>query len=88
MKILLINPPIPAKWYNDEFYLPSSLLYLGATLQKNCDEVNVLDMKALKAPKDKDRNEFYDRYLINILDEFSPELIGFGCLFLKFSRHA
>jgi radical SAM superfamily enzyme YgiQ (UPF0313 family) len=81
MKILLINPPIPAKWYNDEFYLPSSLLYLGAALQTNCDEVKIIDMKALKVPKDKDRNEFYDRYLINILDEFSPELIGFGCLF-------
>lgn len=81
MKILLINPPIPAKWYNDEYYLPSSLLYLGAVLQKNCDEVKIIDMKALKVPKDKNRNEFYDRYLINILDEFSPELIGFGCLF-------
>ena len=32
MRILLVNPPIPASYYNTEFYLPSGLLYLAAVL--------------------------------------------------------
>jgi len=81
MKILLVNPPIPAAWYNDEFYLPSSLLYLGAQLQKNGDDVKILDLKAIKIPRGDASKIFYDKTLLDTISKFEPDLIGFGCLF-------
>lgn len=81
MKILLVNPPMPVAWYNDEFYLPSSLLYLGAQLQKNGEDVRVLDLKAIKIPQGDSPEKFYDKILLETILEFGPKLIGFGCLF-------
>jgi radical SAM superfamily enzyme YgiQ (UPF0313 family) len=81
MKILLVNPPIPADWYNNEYYFPSSLLYLASVLQKNGEEVKILDMKALKYGDPDDPKKFYEDTLINTISNFYPELIGFGCLF-------
>ncbi len=81
MKILLVNPPVPQMYYNREFYPPSSLLYLGAVLQKNGDEVKILDMNALK-PDDPDNPvPYYENTLINTVTEFVPEMIGIGCLY-------
>lgn len=81
MKILLINPPIPAKFYNDEFYLPSSLLYLGAALKNNGDDVRIVDLKAVKVPAGSEKAAYREQFIKQALDEFSPDLIGFGCLF-------
>jgi len=81
MKILLVNPPMPVAWYNDEFYLPSSLLYLGAQLQKNGEDVKILDLKAIKISQDGTAKKFYDKTLLDTISEFGPDLIGFGCLF-------
>jgi magnesium-protoporphyrin IX monomethyl ester (oxidative) cyclase len=81
MKILLVNPPIPETWYNDEYYLPSSLLYLSAVLQENGNEVKILDMKVLKADASDNRQKFYENVLIDTISNFQPEIIGFGCLF-------
>jgi len=93
MKILLVNPPIPATWYNDEYYFPSSLLYLASTLRKNGEDVKIFDMKTLKPPKPENRQKFYEDKLIKTVLEFQAELIGFGCLFsgnfpdvLRFSK--
>ncbi|UCE36107.1 MAG: B12-binding domain-containing radical SAM protein [Thermoplasmata archaeon] len=81
MKILLVNPPIPATWYNDEYYLPSSLLYLSAVLRENGDQVKILDMKALKPDVSVNHQKFYENALIDKISHFQPEIIGFGCLF-------
>lgn len=79
-KVLLVNPPIPATWYNDEFYPPSGLLYLAAVLEKNGQDVKLLDMKALK-PDIPDKQKFYVDTLIKAISDFNPGIIGFGCLF-------
>jgi len=81
MRILLVNPPIPLEYYNREFYLPSSLLYMGAVLQKNGEDVRVLDLKPFSAKGILDPYKFYDQTLINAVSEFKPDLIGFGCLY-------
>jgi len=81
MRVLLVNPPVPLMYYNREFYVPSSLLYLGAVLQKNGDEVSILDMKALKPLEPKNPIIFYEKTLIKTVNEFKPDLIGIGCLF-------
>jgi anaerobic magnesium-protoporphyrin IX monomethyl ester cyclase len=79
MRVLLVNPPMPDSWYNDEFYLPSSMLYLAAALRENGDAPFILDMKVLKAVPPRER--FYEEKLIEAISRFRPELIGFGCLF-------
>lgn len=81
MKILLVNPPMPAAWYNDEYYFPSSLLYLASALQKNGEEVRILDLKALAKGSPNKAGKFYEDILIGAVLDFCPELIGFGCLF-------
>lgn len=80
-KILLINPPLPFDWYNNEYYLPTSLLYLGSILRNNGEEVKVLDMKPLKPDGSIDRMRFYSGVLMQAVSDFQPDLIGFGCLF-------
>ena len=81
MKVLLVNPPIPAYFYNREFYFPSSLLYLASVLRKNGDEPKILDFKTFqRGPSDPPRS-FYDDTLIRTIAEFHPDLIGFGSLF-------
>lgn len=96
MKILLINPPIPAVHYNTAgfgwYYLPTSLMYLSSALQKNGNNVKILDLKIFN-PKNYDNPEnFYTQLLIDTVLDFQPELIGVGCLYsglfpeiLKFS---
>lgn len=94
MRILLVNPPIPLVFYNREFYLPSSLLYLTAVLQKNGDEIKILDFKTLTSKFEKSGcpQNFYENILIDTIKDFQPSLVGFGCLYsghfpdiLKFS---
>jgi len=81
MKILLINPPIPRSYYNNEFYIPSSLVYLAAVLQRNGDEVKILDLRTFKLSNPDGYYDFYERILIDAVSNFMPELIGFGCLY-------
>jgi len=81
MRVLLVNPPIPSFWYNDEYYLPSSMLYLGASLRKHGHIPQILDMKALKPQDSRGRDRFYEDSLCTAIREFLPDLIGFGCLF-------
>lgn len=80
MKALLINPPIQRTFHNREFYLPCSLLALGATLQEENHKVELLDFR--KFQKDKDPPEdFYGEKLVERISEFQPDFIGIGCLF-------
>ncbi len=80
MKILLVNPPIPKNYYNREFYPPPSLLYLGAVLKRHGDEVKILDFKVSQKNNDP-ADDFYHVKLIETILDFSPDLVGFGCLF-------
>jgi anaerobic magnesium-protoporphyrin IX monomethyl ester cyclase len=92
MKILLINPNIPLSFYNREFYLPIGLLYLGAVLKKNKNEVKILDLKIFQR-KENPSMEFFDNKIIETIEDFKPDLIGWGCLYsgnfpdaLRFSK--
>jgi anaerobic magnesium-protoporphyrin IX monomethyl ester cyclase len=91
MKILLINPPVPLSYYNREFYLPSSLMYIASVLKKENHEPNILDLKIFQKTEDFDLN-FFNEKILSRIKEFSPDIIGWGCLFsgnfpdvLKFS---
>lgn len=92
MKILLVNPPVPKTYYNREYYPPLSLLYLAAVLQRNSEEVKILDFNTFKVWDSDNAQEFYKTKLVETISSFQPSLIGFGCLFsghfpdvLKFS---
>jgi len=95
MKTLLVNPPIPVTFYNREYYLPSGLLYIGAVLQKEGGDVKLLDLKIFQGKGQEPSEEFYESKLIEILQDFQPDLIGIGSLFsgnfpdiLRISRRA
>lgn len=80
MKVLLINPPVPRSYYNREFYLPSSLMYLASVLKKENHEPLIIDLKVFQRTADPDWSFFEETVLKNI-KKFSPDLIGWGCLF-------
>ncbi|MBR9705312.1 B12-binding domain-containing radical SAM protein [Candidatus Pacearchaeota archaeon] len=80
MKVLLINPPVPISYYNREFYLPSSLMYIASMLKENKDIVSILDLKTFQ--RDDDPNwKFFENKVLEKIKEFQPDLIGWGCLF-------
>jgi len=81
MKVLLVNPPIPSFWYNNEFYLPSSMLYLAASLREQGHTPLILDMKIHSLNPESKGTGFYEELLCSKISSFAPDLIGFGCLF-------
>ncbi|MEK7852293.1 MAG: cobalamin B12-binding domain-containing protein, partial [Planctomycetota bacterium] len=81
MKVLLVNPPIPKTYYNTEFYLPLSLLYIAAVLRQNGEEVKILDLKIYSNLRIADFDAFYSQKIIDTVSDFKPEMIGFGCLY-------
>lgn len=81
MKVLLINPPTPEIITNKEYYIPSSLLYLAAVLQKAEVEVNILDLNIYKPEKYDSPLKFCEDIITHRISEFQPSLIGLGCLF-------
>lgn len=93
MKILLVNPPIPKTYYNREYYISSSLMYLGAVLKKNGEEVKILDLKTFNFTGYTGPQDFYDCILLDTIADFRPQVIGIGGLYsgnfpdvLRFSR--
>ena len=85
MKTLLINPPVPHNFYNREFYLPSSLLAIGAILQRNGEEVKLIDFKVTQKEYLRETNEdpdyaVYENKLVDIINGWNPDLIGMGGL--------
>jgi len=81
MRVLLVNPPIPAYFYNREFYFPSSLLSLGAVLRDAGHEPRILDFKIHQRGQTDPSPAFYDETLRDTVRDFQPDLVGFGCLF-------
>ena len=81
MKVLLVNPPIPSFFYNREFYFPSSLLSLGAVLQQKGHEPYILDLKTFQRGDTDPADSFYAARLLDVIERFQPDLLGFGCLF-------
>lgn len=93
MRILLVNPPIPLSYYNEEFYLPSGLLYLAAVLRDRGHSVQLLDMRTFRLKGRVDPLAYCEEALLQSMGAFQPDLLGFGCLFsgnflhvLRFSR--
>jgi anaerobic magnesium-protoporphyrin IX monomethyl ester cyclase len=81
MKILFVNPPVPRSYYNREYYLPSSLLYLSAVAERNGDEPYILDFKADNAVGKTPSESFCYQQLSKKIDEFQPDALGLGCFF-------
>ncbi len=81
MKVLLVNPPIPAYFYNREYYFPSSLLYLAAMLRQAGHEPRILDFKTFQRGTSDPSRSFYEIQMIRSISTFKPDLVGLGCLF-------
>jgi anaerobic magnesium-protoporphyrin IX monomethyl ester cyclase len=81
MRILLINPPVPQSYYNREFYIPSSLVYLAAVLRDRGHEIRILDLRIFDVSGQGGAEAFYDQRVAGEVSSFGPDLIGFGCLF-------
>jgi len=81
MKILFVNPPVPRSYYNREYYLPSSLLYLSGAAEKNGDEPRILDFKIYNAKGKTPSEKFCNEKLSEAIEEFQPDILGFGCFF-------
>jgi anaerobic magnesium-protoporphyrin IX monomethyl ester cyclase len=79
MRVLLINPPIPATYYNREFYIPSSLVYLAAVLRDHGHQVQILDLSVTGAAG-VEKASTLER-IGRAVSALGPDLIGFGCLF-------
>jgi magnesium-protoporphyrin IX monomethyl ester (oxidative) cyclase len=79
MKILLVNPPVPSYYYNREFYLPSGMLYVASSLIEDGNQVELLDMKTFDSKRGRPGTR--ESLLSERVQEFEPDLIGFGCLF-------
>lgn len=78
MKILLINAPIPQSFYNQEYYPPSSLLYLGAVLINHGETVKILDLKIYK---NNPKQTSYGEIIKETILEFTPDLVGITGLY-------
>jgi anaerobic magnesium-protoporphyrin IX monomethyl ester cyclase len=81
MNILLVNPPIPGYFYNREFYFPSSLLYLAGTLRQQGHSLRIVDFKTYQRQSTDPPFSFYEQRLSLVVEDFKPDLIGFGSLF-------
>lgn len=79
MRVLLINPPIPATYYNREFYIPSSLVYLASVLRDHGHQVRILDL-SVAGGATVDKASYLER-IGQAVSAQGPDLIGFGCLF-------
>jgi magnesium-protoporphyrin IX monomethyl ester (oxidative) cyclase len=74
-KVLLINSTVFKKEFTPiNIYFPMGLLSLASVLHSNEIEVKIFDC-ALYSEKNKDYN------IIDIVNEFGPDIIGIGCTF-------
>ncbi len=83
MKVLLINPQTPNMISNKEYYIPTSMLYLAGALKNAGISVRILDLNILKPWNKKSIKglELCERVIFETIIDFSPLLIGIGCLF-------
>ena len=82
MLVLLINPPTLDIMPNKEYIIPSSLLYLAAVLKADNTDVMILDLNIYEPwTQDVDTVIYCSNIIIDIIKQYNPSLIGFGCLF-------
>lgn len=81
MRVLLVNPQIPRSFYNREFHVPAGVLAVASVLQRNGEEVRILDLKCLQHKHPETGDDGYDREFLKVAGDFRPEMIGFGGLF-------
>ncbi len=83
MKVLLVNPQTPNMISNKEYYIPPNMLYLAGALKNAGISVKILDLNILKPWNEKSRKglELCERVIFETIIDFSPSLIGIGCLF-------
>ena len=72
MKTLLINPPYP---FMEFPIIPMGLLYLGAVLEHNGYEVEVLDLLVSKYSKEKIKKK---------LEEYQPDIVGITAVTMNY----
>jgi len=72
MRTLLINPPYP---YSEFPIMPMGLLYVGAVLENQGYEVEVLDLLVSKYSKDK---------IARKLEQYKPDVVGVTCVTMNY----
>lgn len=72
MKTLLINPPYP---FMEFPIIPMGLLYLGAVLEQNNYEVEVLDLLVSKYSKDKIQGK---------LEQYQPDIVAITAVTMNY----
>jgi anaerobic magnesium-protoporphyrin IX monomethyl ester cyclase len=82
-KVLLINTEHPEFVANKEYYVPLSVLHLGTYLKQRGIEVSVLDLNVSKYRNGRNPEE----EVICRVQDFKPDLVGFGCLFAGHFPH-
>ncbi|MFT5432041.1 MAG: radical SAM superfamily enzyme YgiQ (UPF0313 family), partial [Myxococcota bacterium] len=76
MKVLLVNPSLNRKrlgsyWRFTTAVPPTGLVYLGSVLERDGFDVRIYDQHAVG----EDNHD-----LINLIDRFQPDAVGFSCL--------
>ena len=66
-KVALVNPPILKGVFHHQLYVPIGLAYLAAVLEKNGNELTVIDCPAMGMDSDELKRK---------LDSFKPDLVG------------
>ncbi|MBE0480219.1 MAG: cobalamin B12-binding domain-containing protein [Dehalococcoidia bacterium] len=72
MKTLLINPPYA---FSEFPIIPMGLLYLGAVLERNGYEVEVLDLLVSRYSRDKIKRK---------LEQYQPDIVGTTCVTMNY----
>ena len=83
-KVMLINPLLAKDQTNElNSCFPMGLLYLASVMKKNNINVKIIDIdNYYENHKEKfDENEFIKNNLTEQISDFSPDIIGIGCLF-------
>lgn len=72
MRVLLVNPPYP---YSEVPLMQLGLAYIAAVLEKNGDEVEILDLLISQYTKDKIKQK---------LEEYQPDIVGVTSVTLNY----
>ena len=74
-RITLVNPPYPAGSHQHPPFMPLGIGYLGAVLEKNHFEVNVIDCQAQKISHQQFKEE---------IAKYKPDIVGVTCTTLTY----
>lgn len=79
MKVLLVMPPVSEHVFRPGHPPPLPLLSLAAVLRKAGHDPAIVDLNLLQSPPTIAHGEFCVNYVIDMIDNLSPDVIGINC---------